>query len=601
MTKIVCGRFDNIIDFEGVENVKIRKVRLGSINPNQYTDISYSHMSTNGREIYFEGKIYDANDFLHSKNLKNLMVLTYRERDLILEKLSNFGKSVVVFEGMYPVFSNVRYTSDIQVMYEELLSLEKAIKGFGIRNDRLSKQCSELNRYKIERKIRYKNNLDKYFGFAYKGGYQEVFKVREERKDRVIIAFDFNSMYSDCMKGEFLKPKEIKYKKINSKDVELKNLSPGLYRVNLINPINTTFNKIHPFKYTRNNKSYSFEMEKYQTIEILLFKNEVIYYSEFFERTLVLEGFVSEKAMPHPLFKDAQKSYKKRLLSRVSNNSVLEKLHKLKLVYMHSSTNPVRMKKFCSSNIEYICGYLSKNYMLNDCKDSCGESYLRSLSKSKYFDFKKNKDEYNVCAIDFSHRDCIYSLSSQVLANSRLKIIKTAMSFSNQKSVELCYSNIDSIHISIIKENVSGFLERNKDLISDDMGDLKVQFFADRGYWFDTGRYWVFKGSRLVSFKNILFNFIGNKEPFSFRRLIPVRIRVGLFDYVKDLYFNLDNSFGYSKKLSTDKVGYRNFNRYMYSDICENYKAINSYSDEMLRSRKYKIDLFNRVRCVDQN
>ena len=133
-----------------------------------------------------------------------------------MEELIDFDLDIKVFENLYPIFDNIKFSSDPKINYEKLIELMDIIKKFQLSGNSLAHNLSTKYLYKIERKLRFKNTLDTCFAFAYKGGYQEVFKLKEERIDRVVISMDFNSMFPYCMLGKFLEPKSVEYKFINN-------------------------------------------------------------------------------------------------------------------------------------------------------------------------------------------------------------------------------------------------------------------------------------------------------------------------------------------------------------------------------------------------
>ncbi len=209
--KIICGKFDQCINISSNSAVNNKRIiRIGSKNPNTLKLPTFAPVSTDGKAILYKNKLYNIRDFLASTDktiLNNLIVLTIKERDLILEELVNFNLDIKVFEIKYPIFNHVKYISNIHKNYEELEKLLHKIITLNIKGKSLAHGLSTEYLFKIERKLRFKNELDYFFAFAYKGGYSEVFKLKEERKDRAILAFDFNSMYIDSMMGDFIEPK----------------------------------------------------------------------------------------------------------------------------------------------------------------------------------------------------------------------------------------------------------------------------------------------------------------------------------------------------------------------------------------------------------
>lgn len=600
--KITCGRFDKdiYIDFNHIENGQ-EKIRIGSKNPNILTLPIYEPIATDGNTILYKNKLFNIRDFLATsskKVLDNLIVLTIKERDLILEELADFKLDIKIFEIRYPIFSHIKYISNIYKNYEELNKLLKEVSVLDIKGKSLAHNLSTKYLYKIERKLRFKNKLDYFFAFAYKGGYSEVFKFKEERKDRTVISFDFNSMYVDCMMGDFLEPKNIKYKKFKDK-TDIDNLDNGLYRVILKNAKNTFLKTFHPFKYVDLNHTYYFSLEENQHIEVLLFRNEILYYKSYFNEIEILEGFYSKKTISHPLKKYAKNIYQERLRYKKEDNKLMSNYSKYKLITIHSATNPKRFKTLFFYNEEKLINYLSAAYMINFPEYLNNTEKLEMLATNDYFRFKKYKNGYKVKVINFRTSESLYSISAQIVANSRLKMVQTIEKFLSHRSVEICYTNVDSLHISILKSEVTNFLEEHKDIISNKLGHLKIEAISEKGYWFDIGRYWLISNNSVDIFKNSMFNHKSNKTAFISNRKLKILHKSKIFSYVKISYANIYNSFTYHKKvMHTESLDNYNFKRYNFNEINNLVVAKHSYTKEILRSKKLKIDLYNKIATV---
>lgn len=598
MKKIVCGKFDNIINFDKFVCLKQSKIRIGSINPNKLTREKYIPISTKQGIIFHNGMEYNSREFLSSYNsesLDSLIVLTYKERELILEELIDFNVKLKVFEKIYPIFDDIKFSSSPYINYIRLCELIKVISDFEFYGLSLSKYISTKYLYKIERKLKFKSSFDNIFAFAYKGGYQEVFKLKEERVDRCIIAMDFNSMYPDSMQGMFLEPKSIRYKKFENYDIDITSLNFGLYHIILSEPLNTFFKNFHPFKYVRLFQSFYFNLENEHEIEILLFKNEIEYYSKFFKKVKIIEGFYSNNLILHPLGAEARNLYNERLKHKKCGNKILEKLSKFKLITLHSASNRKKFEKKIFSTKKHLKNYLSKNYMLNIPEDTKELLYINNQEKFKFY---KNKNNYLVNSIKLNSCETIYSLSSQVVSNSRLKMIKTIESFLSFDSVEICYCNVDSIHISIQKDKVDKFFDTYKYLFSEKMGNLKVESISDKGYWFDTGRYWLFKNNQVEKYKNIIFNKKGEKKEFIKNIKLQYVVKNDFYDYVKTSYKNIFSSFSYHKKVNFDLSDTYSFSRYNFKEIESLDVAIKSMETESLNSKHRKVELLNQIATV---
>lgn len=600
-TQIVCGKFDNRIDFEDILSSEPKLVRIGSKNPNKLPNVpNYTLISTDGINVLYKGSKFNISNFLSfaKKNeLKDLLVLTFKERMLILDRLVDYDTDVKVLENLYPIFNDIKYYGNINKTYDALQDKINLIKNMNLNGKSIANYNSVSNQFRVERKLRFKNTYDKAFAYAYRGGYQEVFKFVEERSDRKIIALDFNSMFADCMKGDFVDPKNIKYIKYDEPINDVGSLYNGLYKVVLIDPIKSFFREMHPFKYTVLNKTFYFDLEKDHSIEVLLFKNEILFYRKYFKEVQVIEGFYSEKSITHPLLGKALSIYNERLKNEGS--SIENKLHKLELAMMHSSTNPRKYASKSYKTIEEVYEFLDKYFMLKDHDNISRIEKVKSLKKTKYFSIKRNNGKYKIEHINFENDYALYSLSAQILANSRLKMIKTIEKLLSHKSVEICYANIDSIHVSILSKELDQFLHEFNYLISNKLGGLKIESISNRGYWFDVGRYWLFSEKNLVQFKNVIFSHKGSINCFVKSRCFKIHVKTQALSFVKTIYFNIYNSFNYGKKIKIysnfDTIDYK---RYNFDEISDLVVANKSYCNEMFRSKEIKINIFDKIATV---
>lgn len=600
MKKIVCGKFDNKINFNIFNNIK--RVRLGSINPNKLNIKNLIPIAIQNKTLLYNEKLYEVRDFFSSiklEKLDKLIVLTIKEKDLILEELIDFNIDLYVFEIMYPIFNHIRYITNIHKNYGELIKLLEITQNLGIYGKKLTKQLSMEYSYKIERKLRFKNSYDKFFGFAYKGPYQEVFKLKEERKDRVIISFDFNSMFIDCMLGDFVDPKNILYKKYSTQNINIDDLSHGLYKVVLKNPKDTFFKNFHPFRYTRILQSFYFNLENNHQIEILLFKNELAYYKNFFYDFEIIEGFFSKRTIRHPLSNLAKEIYEDRVKYKENKNEIFANLMKLKLVTMHASSNPKKYKTSLFKTKQKLLEFLRNEYML-DLTNIDDEDYY-FIKNLKLFTIEKKEKYFKLKSICFDKNESIYSLSSQILANSRLKMLQTIEKFLTFTSLEICYCNVDSIHISIIETELTNFFKKFDYMISNKIGDLKIEAIAKRGYWFDVGRYWLKDEKNVILFKNMIFNSkIETTNKFIKSKRIKLVHKYKSFTFIKDIYKNLYHSFSYNKKIlfNSNCIDNINFNRYNFEEIKSLQVANMTINNEILNSKRVKINLFNLISTV---
>lgn len=198
--------------------------------------------------------------------------------------------------------------------------------------------------------------------------------------------------------------------------------------------------------------------------------------------------------------------------------------------------------------------------------------------------------------LDIQADSLVFSLSARIVASARLKLMRTIERFLSDGSAEICYANVDSLHVSIAKTEVDRFLERHKDLISDQLGCLKIQAIADIGYWFDVGRYWLKKDNEVVLFKNIGFNAKWARSEFVTKRKIHVVRKTEAFSQVESHLANLTNSFSYAKRIkpSVDALAL-DYERYGFSEVDTPETADLTEAQEIMNSKKLKIDLFRAI------
>ena len=594
---IICGKLDNRSDFGILSKHATAKVRMRGERLANARQMATLPVSVGESSVWFDGRLWDSKAFLAmaaSKGIQRLCVLTSREYLQIVEPASAYGMRIDVFETNFPIFSEIKFSPSLRVNYEVLTKHLRKLDQLGIRSASLSKHLSHRHLLAILKKIRFKNSYDRNFLFAYKDGYQEVFKLKEERSDRVIIALDFNSMYLDCMKGNFCNPASIEYKSFLGQSVNPSNLTNGFYRVRLRGAKQSFLLEHHPFRYKRLGRSYLFELNCGDTIETLLHKDEIDYYTAFFEGIDIIEGLFSKDTIEHPLLRTGLSLYSQRMYHRRRGDRVKENLCKASIQHMHSATNQIRFSKKSFDSMDKVRHFLSAEFAMNLDTISL-DKIADFLIRHKYFGLTLTPQGYQLSYLNAGASDTIFSLSAQVVATARLKMIKTIERFIRYKTVELCYANVDSIHLSIQRDEVDGFLQLNHDLISDQLGALKVEAIADQGYWFDVGRYWLKKNDEVVLFKNKGFNHKAATGPFVCRRKISNFVETPTFAHLRTHIMKLENSFTYHKRLKNLTSKESCYVRFRYEEIKDLNTANFTEAREQMSSMKDKVELFQRI------
>lgn len=597
--RIVCGKFDRVISIARARSPELAGVvRIGSVRPKDRGRNALVPIATDGKHVLHEGAVVPVREFLASvasSTTSQFIVLTAREAQLIIEACVDFDEHVTVFESQFPIFRGIKYTSNLWANLKTLEKLLRKVRRIGINGPSIGSHISDANLYAVERKLRFKSRLDSLFGLANMSAYQEVFKLKEDRVDRKVIALDFNSMYADCMRGEFVEPKSLEYKVFDSATISSDQLRHGLYRVILSSPKPGFFRSYHPFVYKRLNKSFRFRIAEMDEIEVLVFKEELAAYEKHFRCVRVLEGIVSRKSITHPLCKHAESLYSCRRRYKYANENLMESVAKFELQVLHSCTNRARFKTVEFDSADSAADFVAKKYAI-DFPEKLSAWRQLCLVEGKTFSSERSGSGCRVRAPAYESNDLVLSLSAQIVSNARIKMVETIEKFLKTESAEICYANTDSIHVSIKKNELERFLGDNETLIGNDLGQMKIEAIAERGYWFDVGRYWLIDDGEVVLFKNKLFKNKGSQNLFARSRKVLFVHRGGHFNYVKAKFLTIESSFSYEKRIaSSSGLDSWDYERYKFSEVNDLDVAGDTVAKEVLRSKKRKIDLFDSV------
>lgn len=596
---ITCGRFDSCISFSSEIIKKSTAVRrIFAPNPNKIKPFQFTPISTDGHNVLHENGVEELDAFLARHTVSNsppLIVLTNHEYLAALEKVSLRKCKLYVLEDRFPLFPRLRYAPSLKTNLATLCRLLRKVRQLGVVASSFSRDQSTRHLHRIARSLKFKSDLDRFFFLSLREGHHEVYKHIEERANRVVVALDFNSMFADCLRGKFCEPRHLKHRFFDQVNVAIDELEEGIYRVVLRGALPGFFLEHHPFLYRKLGRSFNFQLNVGDSVHALLHKIELLHFTRFFESVEVKEGFYSHKTIEHPLSKAAESLYARRRHARSRGDDVLEQFCKSSLQLMHSATNQ-RYKRCTnfSSSLD-LRDFLESNFNISLDTLTSAKDLQRFMHQSAYFSAHQHSDKVSLDHIDIDTAKTIYCLSSGVLANARVKIIGAIERFLSFDSVEICYSNIDSVHISIDRDKLDEFLWKFNDLIGGALGQMKVEAIADRGYWFDVGRYWLFKGDHVTQFRNKGFNDGRSPNAFVTRRRAYVHHEDEAFSYLQPLLIYIEKSFSYTKKLGADRKGSTDFLRFSIQEIKTSEAMAESEAKEILRSRERKVRLLKRI------
>lgn len=577
----ICSKYLPEINLSKFSNYsKVERIFSKKLNNIDDVDIFGSANSTH---FLYEDKITPI-DEIEIYNDK-ILVLTNKEANYLLNFSLNNNVEILIFENLFPFFNDIKYVN-IEKNYEILKKKIHFLRKKNIPLKKFSTIYSNLYLHKVERKIRNKSNLDQAFRLYPLCGYQEVFKLKETRIDRSILCLDFNSMYPSVLDQYFFDPKHLEYKKINKIVNNIDEIQNGIHHVILYKCKNADFKKYNYFQYINKNIKHSFIIED-KPIEILLFSDEIKFIFDFFEEVYIIDSIISNKLIKHPLHKEAKTLYKQRLSFKKDLNTTLASLTKLKLTFLHSCTNQKKTKRIKIKNKFDVLKLINSYYDIPT--EECN-FFMEYFIKKDIIKFKKNNEGYEVDILDTTSAYNIFSLSAHILAKSKIKLMQTIMNFLSFKDLEICYVNIDCIHLSIKTKDIDLFLHNFKSIIGENMGQLKIENIATKGYWLDVGRYWLYNNDTLVAHKNILFNTPYFHHPYiKFRKLKKIYKFDG-FHYISKYNVNILNCINMKKKIieMDDHINLYRFNQNELISIID-------YKGNLIKNLQYNHPIYIKL------
>lgn len=568
---------------------KPRLINLGNKSKNKKKKNRHIiKISTDGSIIYNGKHHVSIEKFMYdNKDSVNLhFVLTDRELSMIKEFSVRFNVKLYSLESYYPFFSDIKFNSDVKVNLDCLNKYLHYAKSFGFKNGSFSSVVTQGLRKTLLNKHHTKSEYDSKFYFSYAGPYQEVFKFNEKRKNRTVVSLDFNSMFASCLQGDFINPKKLTYVPINT-EYDGQELSQGIYKVTLKKPKSSFIKNYHLFKVTKNFKKYAFSLSADIEIEATLHKEEIEYYHKHFSSIWINSGYVSKDCIGHPLYKKSIELYKKRLNSKKLGNKSLEKKYKLELAMLHSITNSKSYKKKAFKSLNDVSTFLRKEFGVE--LDFSNEFSVKNFFKSNHFFLFSNSKGFKLQYIDIYSKVSIYSLSSQVMAKVRIKMLTLLEELLNLGDIDICYINTDCVHFSFPKDFEELFWHKTKHLIGDGLGQLKVETVADSGYWFGVGQYFLYSNGKVVNFSNAGLNHRGNTNPFLLSKSMIMHYKSSNFSHITKIYSHFPNLLSYNKKLDSE---YNRFTRFTTDQVLNSCSSKSLEEVEKESSSGFKIKTY---------
>jgi hypothetical protein len=424
------------------------------------------------------------------------LTLTRREADLIA--VNNPGKRPPdVLEEIYPWLPKKKYLANAEKGYKLLTSVLKQyakhfISPTNYCNQKWNTVCNSL---------RMVSSLETRYYSAWHLPIQDAFILEECRPNRAVISIDFNSMYAFCMQGTFPDPGAFRVLTFNRELKSNELISIGLYRCKLSGKRTDFIRKYNPFRSFFSGRYLGTSLECEISVDLNEF--EIEFFKKHFEKIYIEDAIVTDKTIAHPLALEARRSFSRRKNYTSQENKELADREKFFMTLMASSTNRPNkyIKKF--AKFEFALDFIKDHFGIWPSQSEPVAAVEKWLSGKKSVAIFQHDQNIAVSMPILYDGSACFSLSQRIIAKSRITMLEKMEHIINYTpSIEICYCNIDSIHLSIPSNELTEVLQKLEPNLTDKMGDFKVKTITSYGLWLEPGRYWLYSNNTINKFKN---------------------------------------------------------------------------------------------------
>lgn len=529
-------RFHGPADFPASTEPKLlRKRKKSAVSPlNLIAADAYTITDKNGT------RPIEAYQFLSGQRT---VTLTRRESDLIA--LSNPGlPPPVALEDLHPWLPEQRYLNDSASSFQAMKSV---IHRFGRHFVYASEFCDEKWNT-ICNAIRHKSVLDARFYAAWHLPIQDVHVLEERRLDRSVVSIDFNGMYLACMQQFFPKPSGLRLIRIDRRLSESEVLATGLYRCIIEGPLTDFIIHHNPFRSFHSGRHLRTRLN--EPVEVDLNEFEVEFYRRHFQSIHIVEAVISDKVISHPLAKEVCRSFAKRLNYRNQGNKALADREKFLATLMTSCAHrPVRPRRTLETH-DQAMGKLKADYGIDLPNDEPEVATYMWLQGRKGIKLGAKGGFAIMQGPNMRDGSACFLLGQRIVARGRIVLLEMMERIlDSAPEIEICYTNIDSIHFSLPTEHLEPVLAWLKSECSDALGSFKIESVTRHGLWLEPGRYWLYSEG-VEKFRN---RSVGDQQkPFKDYALHVVSRQLGELHVPIKAIFHMGKTMSPSRSLITD-------------------------------------------------
>ncbi len=471
------------------------------------------------------------------------VTLTKRESDLIV--LSNPGvPPPKALEDLHPWLPKQCYLNDSASSFE---TMKLTIRRFDRHLVWASEYCDEKWNT-ICNALRQKNVLDARFYSAWHLPIQDVFVLEERRLDRSVISIDFNGMYLACMQQLFPKPSGLRFVHLDRHLSGSEVLASGLYRCIIEGPLTKFIIRHNPFRSFHSGRHLRARLD--EPVEVDLNEFEVEFYRRHFKSIRLVEAVISDKVVSHPLAKEACRSFAKRRNYRNQGNKVLADREKYLATLMTSCAHrPARPRRNFETRDQALSA-LRYAYGIDPPNDEPEVATDVWLQGRKGVKLRAENGGIVVHGPNVRDGSACFLLGQRIVARARIVLLEMMERIlDSAPGVEICYTNIDSIHFSLPTEYLEPELEWLESECSDALGSFKIESVTKHGLWLEPGRYWLYSDD-VEKFRN---RSVGDqKQPFKDHAIHVVSRKLGELHVPIRVTLRMERTMSPSRSLTTD-------------------------------------------------
>lgn len=591
-TSVFCA--DYPVSF--IRESEKHKTLVNTFNNNKKPDFErFFVIGTDGHQIEYGNGPESIDSFFNEyTGTEILLVSSVKEWELLLVYSSQYSIKINVIERDFPIFDDIRFSKRAEINYRQTQAKLKLLRKYGVKRSSLSKSLLPEYKKRFFNKIRTKTILDQYFGLASLRPVREVFMLSEERADRTIIALDVNSMYLNCMGDKFGSPRSLK--RVNDvSQVTPDNPVQGLYRVKLSEPKTSFIRKFHPFQFSKSLENFPFIFEDNMVVETFLSASEYTYYAKHFDSSEVVEAFIFEEEIQHPM-----KSLGLRIFKRKQSvpKGPRKNLLKASLSYMHTVSSAKDYETVRFEDAKSAAKSIAKTFTLPKHYSSVeGISKLLNYPSARY-KVINTEDGVKVGYRNLCSPKVVNSFNFEIISRARVHMLSLLERFLAFDGLEVCYINVDSFHVSIPTDKKKEFYEKFSGDISDnELGKLKIECEASSGYWLELGQYYLVHNNKIVKHRTGPTKPPGSSSPVVFSRIVKGIKKQGGFNFIVQRKLKNEYTLSYKKKafVQSDHIKQERFNM---RDI--NGTKNESFATNILSLKPMKLDLLKKIKDLSE-